>query len=159
MAVPPGHLLTVENGWVSRREYWNPLRPSSRAESEASSGNGIATEARLPAILRDAVLSHLVSDVPVGVFLSGGIDSSGLVAVLSHNGVRANTFSLVFQEEEFNEGQYSRGVARCFGTEHQEIPVSQQDSLAVVPEALFAVGQPNLHRIHTHLASPRTRAA
>ena len=108
---------------------------------------------QLPAILRDAVLSHLVSDVPVGVFLSGGIDSSALVAVLSHNGVRANTFSLVFQEEEFNEGQYSREVARRFGTEHQEIPVSQQDTLAVLPEALCAMDQPTIDGINTYLVS------
>src|SRR6202158_3367882 len=139
MAVPPGHVLTVDNGSVRSREYWNPLQASSRAESDASSGNGIAGADQLPALLRDAVLSHLVSDVPVGVFLSGGINSSALVAVLSHNGVRANTFSLVFQEEEFNEGQYSREVARRFGSEHHEIPVSQQDTLAVLPGALCAM--------------------
>src|SRR5260221_6349341 len=159
MAVPPGHVLTVENGSVSSREYWNPLQASSHAESDLSSGNGIVTADRLAAILRDAVLSHLVSDVPVGVFLSGGIDSSALVAVLSHNGVRANTFSLVFQEEEFNEGQYSREVARCFGTEHQEIPVSQQDTLAVLPEALFAIDQPTIDGINTYLVSAKTTAA
>src|SRR5229473_6007479 len=158
-AVPPGHVLTVENGSLSSREYWNPLQASSRAESDASSGNGIATADQLPAILRDAVLSHLVSDVPVGVFLSGGIDSSALVAVLSHNGVRANTFSLVFQEEEFNEGQYSREVARHFGTEHHEIPVSQQDTLTVLPEALCAMDQPTIDGINTYLVSAKTRAA
>src|SRR5260221_11028224 len=158
MAVPPGHLLTVENGSVSSREYWNPLQASSHAESDLSSGNGIVTADRLPAILRDAVLSHLVSDVPVGVFLSGGIDSSALVAVLSHNGVRANTFSLVFQEEEFNEGQYSREVARRFGTEHLEIPVSQQDTLAVLPEALCAMDQPTIDGINTYLVSAKTTA-
>ena len=159
MAVPPGHVLTVENGSLSSREYWNPLQASSRTESDASSGNGIATAGQLPAILRDAVLSHLVSDVPVGVFLSGGIDSSALVAVLSHNGVRANTFSLVFQEEEFNEGQYSREIARRFGTEHHEIPVSQQDTLAVLPEGLCAMDQPTIDGINTYLVSAKTRAA
>jgi asparagine synthase (glutamine-hydrolysing) len=159
MSVPPGHVLTVDNGSVSSREYWNPLQASSRAHSDASSGNGIATADQLPAILRDAVLSHLVSDVPVGVFLSGGIDSSALVAVLSHNGVRANTFSLVFQEEEFNEGQYSREVARRFGTEHHEIPVSQQETLAVLPEALGAMDQPTIDGINTYLVSAKTRAA
>src|SRR6266478_6302891 len=159
MAVPPGHVLTVADGSVSSREYWSPLQASSRAESDASSGNGIATGDQLPAILRDAVLSHLVSDVPVGVFLSGGIDSSALVAVLSHNGVRANTFSLVFQEGEFNEGQYSREIARRFGTEHHEIPVSQKDTLAVLPEALCAMYQPTIDGINTYLVSAKTRAA
>ena len=159
MAVPPGHVLTVDKRSVSIREYWNPLQAASRAESDASSGNGSATGNRLSEILRDAVLSHLVSDVPVGVFLSGGIDSSALVAVLSHNGVRANTFSLVFQEEEFNEGQYSREVARRFGTEHHEISVSQQDTLAVLPEALCAMDQPTIDGINTYLVSAKTRAA
>jgi asparagine synthase (glutamine-hydrolysing) len=159
MSVPPGHVLTVDNGSVSSREYWNPLQASSPAHSDASSGNGIATADQLPAILRDAALSHLVSDVPVGVFLSGGIDSSALVAILSHNGVRASTFSLVFQEEEFNEGKYSREVARRFGTEHQEIPVSQQDTLAVLPEALGAMDQPTIDGINTYLVSAKTRAA
>jgi asparagine synthase (glutamine-hydrolysing) len=161
IAVPPGHVLTVENGSVSIREYWNPLQSFSHSQSESApqSGNGTATANRLPAILRDAVLSHLVSDVPVGVFLSGGIDSSALVAVLSHNGVRANTFSLVFQEEEFNEGQYSREIARRFGTEHHEISVSQQDTLAVLPEALCAMDQPTIDGINTYLVSAKTRAA
>src|SRR5271157_6044127 len=147
-AVPPGHVLTVENGSVSSREYWNPLQPSGSAAAD-----------RLPAILRDAVLSHLVSDVPVGVFLSGGIDSSALVAVLSHNGVRANSFSLVFQEAEFNEGKYSREIARRFGTEHHEIPVSQRDTLAVLPQALCAMDQPTIDGINTYLVSAKTRAA
>ena len=158
-AVPAGHILTWEDGSVSTREYWNPLPSSSRAESAPSSGNGIAAADRLPVILRDAVLSHLVSDVPVGVFLSGGIDSSALVAVLSHNDVRANTFSLVFQEEEFDEGQYSREIARRFGTEHHEIPISPQDTLAALPEAICAMDQPTIDGINTYLVSAKTRAA
>jgi asparagine synthase (glutamine-hydrolysing) len=150
-AVPPGHVLTVENGTVSSREYWNPL--------ETQSGNAAINADQLPEILRDAVLSHLVSDVPVGVFLSGGIDSSALVAVLRHNGVRARTFSLVFQEEEFNEAQYSREVARCFDTEHHEIPITQQDTLAVLPDALCAMDQPTIDGINTFLVSAKTRDA
>src|SRR5580698_5311117 len=155
-AVPPGRMITVENGLVNCREYWSPLRSSSGA-SEVS-GNGTAA-AQLPAILRNAVLSQLVSDVPVGVFLSGGIDSSALVAVLSHNGVRANTFSLVFEEKEFDEGQYSREVARHFGTEHHEIPVTQQDTLASLPQALCAMDQPTIDGINTYLVSAKARAA
>ncbi len=162
-AVPPGHVLTVEKGSVSVREYWSSLhfargRTEERVEEEARNANSAGT-ARLPEILRDAVLSHLVSDVPVGVFLSGGIDSSSLVAVLSHNGVRANTFSLVFREEEFNEGPYSREVACRFGTEHHEIPVSLDDTLAALPAALGAMDQPTIDGINTYLVSAKTRAA
>src|SRR5271166_2593090 len=156
-SVPPGHVLTVVNGSVTIREYWNALASSACIKSGQTSRNG--TTDQLPAILRDAVLSHLVSDVPVGVFLSGGIDSSALVAILSHDGVRANTFSLVFREEEFDEGQYSREVARRFGTEHHEIQVSPQDTLASLPEALCAMDQPTIDGINTYLVSSKTRAA
>jgi asparagine synthase (glutamine-hydrolysing) len=147
---------------VSSREYWNPLhsfslQSDSGTKPKPRSQNAEAAE--LPAILRDAVLSHLVSDVPVGVFLSGGIDSSALVAVLSHHGVRANTFSLVFQEEEFNEGRYSREIARRFGAEHHEITVSQQDTLAALPAALSAMDQPTIDGINTYLVSAKARAA
>jgi asparagine synthase (glutamine-hydrolysing) len=161
-AVPPGHLIRVENRAVTIRQYWNPLQSFSDAvesDHRPHDGAGTATTAQLPAILRDAVMSHLVSDVPVGVFLSGGIDSSSLVAVLSHNGVRANTFSLVFREEEFNEGPYSREVARRFGTEHHEIPVSLEDTLAVLPAALGAMDQPTIDGINTYLVSAKARAA
>ncbi len=153
-AVPPGHLLTVEKGKVSSREYWNPIQSTSTAHA----GNGDQPTS-LPTILRDAVLSNLVSDVPVGVFLSGGIDSSALVAILSHNGVRASTFSLVFQEAEFNEAQYSREVAGLFRTEHHEIAVSQQDTLNVLPDALSAMDQPTIDGVNTYLVSAKTRAA
>ena len=149
LALPPGHVATVERDSLSVREYWNPLRQT---------GNGSSLE-RLPEILRAAVISHLVSDVPVGVFLSGGIDSSSLVAVMSQNGVRANTFSLVFREEEFNEARYSREIARRFKTEHVEIPVSQEETLAILPDALRSMDQPTIDGINTYMVSAKTRAA
>ena len=164
-SIAPGHVLSLENGSVSSREYWNALPASAGAKpaqemSQRRSGNGSGDQlSHLPAILRDAVLSHLVSDVPVGVFLSGGIDSSALVAILSHNGVRAKTFSLVFEEEEFDEAKYSREVARRFGADHHEIAVSPTDTLASLPEALSAMDQPTIDGINTYLVSARTRAA
>ncbi len=158
-AVPPGNVLIVEKGSLVMREYWSPLDSAvSDGAGDESSGNGTG-KGDLTAILRQAVLSHLVSDVPVGVFLSGGIDSSSLVAVMGNNGVRATTFSLVFREEEFNEAQYSREVARRFGTEHLEIPVSQADTLALLPEALRAMDQPTVDGINTYLVSAKARAA
>ena len=154
--VPAGHLMRVENGSVVSSEYWSSLKDSSEIESPSRNGNNAN---QLSAALRDAVLSHLVSDVPVGVFLSGGIDSSALVGVLSRNGIRPNTFSLVFAEEEFNESQYSREIARRFGTDHHEIAVSQKDALATLPEALCAMDQPTIDGINTYLVSAKARGA
>ena len=99
-----------------------------------------------------------MSDVPVGVFLSGGIDSSSLVALMSQAGIRASTFSLVFREEEFNEAQHSRAVASLFSTDHHEIMVSEQDALACLPEAMLAMDQPTIDGINTWLVSAKTRA-
>ncbi len=158
-AVPPGHVLTFQQGSLSIREYWSILLDASgRVEEDEPSRNG-AGDGRLPEILHESVLAHLVSDVPVGVFLSGGIDSSSLVAIMHRNGVRANTFSLVFREEEFNEAPYSRAVARRFDTEHLEIPVSQADTLALLPEALRTMDQPTVDGINTYLVSAKARAA
>ncbi len=159
LALPPGHLLTVGGDALTMREYWSPLRPSRENPLEERPDKNGRGAGRLPEILREAVISHLVSDVPVGVFLSGGIDSSSLVAVMSQNGVRANTFSLVFREQEFDEAPYSREVSRLFCTQHTEIPVSENDMLASLPDALRAMDQPTIDGINTYLVSAKARAA
>ena len=78
---------------------------------------------------------------------------------MSDAGVRPATFSLVFREAEFNEAEYSRIVARRFGTDHHELMVSQQDALSSIPEALGAMDQPTIDGINTWLVSAKARAA
>jgi asparagine synthase (glutamine-hydrolysing) len=152
-AVAPGHIAWLENGRLQTREFWS--LPADEAEDSPSDD----TIRALPSLLRDAVISHLVSDVPVGVFLSGGIDSSSLVAVMRQAGVRPVTFSLVFREEEFNEAEHSRLIARQFSTDHHEIMVSENDALAGLPEALRSMDQPTIDGVNTWLVSAKTRAA
>src|SRR5207244_41562 len=96
-----------------------------------------------------------VMAVPAGHVLTVG-DGSGRSR---ESGNPRQAVSRVLQEEEFNEGRYSREVARRFGTEHQEIPVSQKDTLAVLPEALCAMDQPTIDGINTYLVSAKTRSA
>ena len=161
-AVPSGNVISLESGSFQRGEYSNPLDTTSAensANAEIHKQTPSGTVLDLTGLLRDAVLSHLVSDVPVGVFLSGGIDSSSLVAVMSRAGVRPATFSLVFREEEFNEAEHSRAVAKRFSTDHHEIMVSEQDALASLPEALGAMDQPTIDGINTWLVSANARAA
>lgn len=159
-AVPAGHVLSVDQERVKVREFWSPLpAPEDSALQPSTSADASAAVGALPDLVRDAVLSHLVSDVPVGVFLSGGIDSSSLVGIMSQAGVRASTFSLVFKEEEFSEAEYSRAIARRFATDHHEIMVSEQDALASLPEALRAMDQPTIDGINTWLVSAKARAA
>jgi len=158
-AVPPGHAISLTKDGVNTRQYWDPLKfIRESADQSVDVQNGSAARS-LPGLLCDAVLSHLVSDVPVGVFLSGGIDSSSLAALMSNAGVRPATFSLVFREAEFNEAEYSRLVARTFNTDHHELMVSQQEALSSISEALSAMDQPTMDGINTWLVSAKARAA
>src|SRR5580700_12025557 len=114
---------------------------------------------QLQPMLEDAVRMQLVSDVPVGVFLSGGIDSSALVSILSRGGVTPSTFSIVFREADFSEAQHSRAIAARFHTDHHEINVSQTDVLAAIPDALRAMDLPTIDGINTYFVSREARRA
>jgi asparagine synthase (glutamine-hydrolysing) len=158
-----GHYAMWENGRVTDSMYWD-LAPHGRAKTAASylAGNESARKNLVDevyATLDQAVRMQTVSDVPVGLFLSGGIDSSSLAGILSRAGIRLNTFSIIFREAEFSEAEYSRVVARAFASEHQEIMVSQRDVLDAIPYALKAMDQPTIDGLNTFLISRQTRAA
>ena len=159
-ALPPGHTLTWEGGILRQSSYWDlvddPAPPQSLepfAETEKAAAE------RLQPILEEAVRLQLVSDVPVGVFLSGGIDSSALVSILRRRGVTASTFSIVFREADFSEVQHSRAIAAKFHTDHHEINVSEDDVLAAIPDALGAMDLPTMDGINTYFVSRETRRA
>jgi len=116
--------------------------------------------ARLRAELEESVRLHLVSDVPLGVFLSGGMDSSALVALMSRIGEqRPKTFSVVFDEAGFSEAPFSREVAARFQTEHQEIRLSEDRLLGLLPDALAALDQPTMDGINTFVVSQAVKDA
>ena len=158
-ALPPGHLLTWEGGRLSVHQYWDLGAEKTGTIPASSKGHQAADQSPVAALLDESVRMQLVSDVPVGVFLSGGIDSSSLVAILSRVGVRASTFSIVFREADYSEAEHSRAVATLFKTDHHELPVSQEDALAVIPDALRAMDQPTIDGVNTFFVSQRTRAA
>ena len=161
LAVPPGHCISIANDIVTARGYWNPLKNASSSQTHSNGNNPAETnnaDADLTFRLRHAIRSHLVSDVPVGVFLSGGIDSSAIVALMHAAGVRPATFSLVFREADFNEAEYSRIVARRFSSDHHELMISQSEALSALPAALRAMDQPTIDGINTWLVSSKVRA-
>jgi asparagine synthase (glutamine-hydrolysing) len=161
-ALPAGHTLTWEGGKLRQSRYWDLIDEEADAppqrESSSAQDEKLAAQ-RLQPMLEEAVCSQLVSDVPVGVFLSGGIDSSALVSILSRGGVTPSTFSIVFREVEFSEAQYSRAVAGKFHTDHHEIGVSQADVLAAIPEALRAMDLPTMDGVNTYFVSREARRA
>jgi asparagine synthase (glutamine-hydrolysing) len=116
--------------------------------------------ARLRAELEVSVRAHLVSDVPLGVFLSGGMDSSALVALMSRiSEQRPKTFSVVFDEATFTEAPFSRAVAARFQTDHTEITLNEDRLLSILPEALAAIDQPTMDGINTFVVSQAVKNA
>ncbi|HEY8413299.1 MAG TPA: asparagine synthase C-terminal domain-containing protein, partial [Pyrinomonadaceae bacterium] len=107
-----------------------------------------------------SIRAHLVSDVPLGVFLSGGMDSSALVALMSKvSAQRPKTFSVVFDETELNEARYSRSVAERFNTDHCEIGLSEAQLLDMLPDAIAALDQPSMDGINTYVVSKAVKNA
>ncbi len=159
-ALPSGCTLTWEGGSLRQSRYWDLVDNSStEIPISLSSENEDKISAHLQPVLETAVRLQLVSDVPVGVFLSGGIDSSALVSILSRGGVTPSTFSIVFREGEFSEAQHSRAVAAKFRTDHHEISVSQSDVLAAIPDALRAMDLPTMDGVNTYFVSREARRA
>ncbi len=114
----------------------------------------------LRAKLEESVRLHLVSDVPLGVFLSGGMDSSALVALMSRvTPERPKTFSVVFDEKKFDEAGHARMVARQFDSEHREIHLNENQLLDLLPDALEAMDQPTIDGINTYVVSRAVKEA
>jgi len=158
-SLSPGHTLTWEQGTVRESSYWDLVDEPTYAEAVSPNANADLSAEQIKPIVEDVVQSQLVSDVPVGVFLSGGIDSSALVSILSRKGVTPSTFSIVFREADFSEAQHSRAIAARFHTDHHEINVSQADVLAAIPAALQAMDLPSMDGINTYFVSRETRNA
>src|SRR5690349_540957 len=154
-ALAPGHCLLWKSGGVEDFAYWE-LRPPDRLDA----ADAAQVEQKVAELLNEAVSLRCVSDVPIGVFLSGGIDSSAIVAALHRLGTpNVGTFSLVFEEQDFTESDFSRQVAEKFRTDHSEIVVSQSDVIEAIPHALRAMDQPSVDGINTFMVSREARRA
>ena len=137
--LPPGHLLVWENGETRLERY---ARPTPAAAEELREDDEAELIEELRARLRDSVRAHLVSDVPVGVLLSGGIDSATLAALAAEESAEAvRTFSVGFEERSFNELSDARLVAERYGTLHREL-VLRPDAALLLPALAEAFDEP-----------------
>jgi asparagine synthase (glutamine-hydrolysing) len=114
---------------------------------------------RVRALLEESVRGHLIADVPVGVFLSSGIDSTALAALASREVSGVHTFTVAFPEGEFSEAAIARRTAKTFGTTHSEVMLSGDDMLARLGEAVGALDQPTMDGINTYFVSASARSA
>ncbi len=135
----PGHFLTFKHGTLETRCYWDlpvPSETTSLSEEECCE--------RIRSLLGKAVKKRLISDVPLGVFLSGGIDSSAVVALMSEivAGHEIKTFSIGFQESSYDESPYSRLVSKQFGTDHYEEILSALEAGSLLPDIVSRQDEP-----------------
>lgn len=129
----PGHFLTLGAGQAPRIQCWWDLRTIAGAGVAAGPDPDLAAE--IETLLTDAVGRRMVADVPLGAFLSGGIDSSLVVALMQAQSTRpVKSFSIGFAAAGYDEAPYAAQVARHLGTDHTELYVSPEDALAVVPD-------------------------
>ena len=129
----PGHLLEWRPGTAPAVRRWCRPAPVTAADVRREPFDALATELR--SRLRDSVRAHLVADVPVGVFLSGGVDSGALAALAAQeSSERVSTFSIGFEEQSFDELELAREVATRYGTDHHELVVG--DALDPIAELL-----------------------
>ena len=140
-ALPPGHLLTCDEDGVRVEEYWDVsfARDESRAVSEEESAE------QLEELLRESVEAHLVSDVPFGAFLSGGIDSSTIVALMSEFlEAPVKTFSVGFggEGESYSELPYARLVAKRYETDHHEVFIRPSEFSDLAEKIVWHLDQP-----------------
>ncbi len=151
--LPPGHALVFQDGQTRVHPYWDLAFPQERLTDP-----GGAREQVLAA-LTDSVRGHLVADVPLGVFLSSGMDSSAVVALMRRTtGGSIKTFTLDFEESSFGEAQAARLVAQAFGTEHREFIV-RPEVADLLPRLVWHLDEPlgDSSLIVTYLVSELAR--
>ena len=141
----PGHTLVWRaGGEVKIERYWDITFDGETQENNHRSDEDYIAE--WTELFRDAVRSHLMADVPLGMFLSGGIDSSAIAAVMSQMvSDPVKTFSVAFKEREANELEYARLVARKFKTDHHEVIVSPEDFFSALPGLVWHEDEPIAH--------------
>src|SRR5271154_3028448 len=155
-SLPPGHrmlLYVPERRRVPRaRPWWDPQTSSAARDSHKPKDLDTAAK-RLRPLLEDAVRAHLIADVPIGLFLSSGLDSSAIAALAARVQPNIWSFTLTFPGTSYDEAALARVVAEKCGTRHREVPLDGGAVLERLDEALAALDQPTMDGINTYFVS------
>ena len=156
--LPPGYWAEWQAGTLQLHKYWNLDQLTGNTANTAD-----ASPASLSLLLNQVVQQHMISDVPLGVFLSGGVDSAALVALASrirkHEGHPLTTLTVVFDERQFSEAPAAAAIARRFGTSHREIRVTETDFKRELPAFFAAMDQPTNDGVNSYFVSQAAREA
>jgi asparagine synthase (glutamine-hydrolysing) len=161
-SVPPGNYLTFSADAsplkASPKPYWTYA--DAVLQSNGPTPRNLQDAAKqLRPLLEETVRDHLIADVPLGVFLSSGLDSTTLVALGSRLQSDLHTFTVIFPEQQFSESKIARGTAKHFKTRHQEILLSPDDLLAQLDDAVNSLDQPTMDGLNTYFVSRAARQA
>jgi asparagine synthase (glutamine-hydrolysing) len=155
-SLPPGHALLLHIPDRRRtprvRPWWDPTRGAAARDPKRPQDLATATT-RLRRLMEDSVRAHLIADVPVGLFLSSGLDSSAIAVLAGRAQCGIQSFTLTFPDTGYDEGPLARVVAQRAGTQHTEVPLHGKDMLARVDEAITALDQPTMDGINTYFVS------
>ncbi len=160
----PGTILSFpfdQAGFIPNPEvFWSARNAVEAGLADPFTGTETEAEEQLESLLRESVRLRMMADVPLGAFLSGGVDSSAIVALMQAESSRpVKTFTIGFHEDEYNEAEYARKVAAHLKTEHTEMMVTPQEAQAVIPKipALYDEPFSDSSQIPTYLVSQLTR--
>lgn len=159
--VLPGEIVIVNGTGITKKRYWDVSREWRKGSENLFPGSAREATDSLETLLLDSVRRRMLSDVPLGAFLSGGIDSSVVAALMqSVASGPVKTFSIGFSEASYNEAEHAKAVAAHLGTDHTELYVTPQDLLNVVPDMPRFWDEPfaDSSQIPTYILSRLTRA-
>lgn len=153
----PGNYIQLKNEKVTAHCYWDIIKDVS---TQAAGKNYQEVCKDVNTLLTKAVERRLIADVPFGAFLSGGIDSSAIVGLMSKVSTeKVKTFSITFDEHEFSEARYAQLIAKKFNTDHHEIKLQPADFIEQLPHALKAMDHPSGDGPNTYIVSKATKEA
>ncbi len=161
-SLPPGHRMLLhipERRRTPRARPWWDAAQSPAARDRKKPRDLTAAAQRLRPMLEDAVRAHLVADVPVGLFLSSGLDSAAIAALASRAQAGLRSFTLAFPGTSYDEAELARAIAGRCGTQHTEIPLRGEAILSRLDEAVAALDQPTMDGVNTYFVCWAAREA